>query len=188
MGNALELEGFIQLKQKFDDLFTDNPKMAAVIRKRIRYVLADARNAVAQSVQTNVPYDPHQAFRAVRRTVYKQIFGGSINILNNRHAGALTPIPVVHKLDLNPHQRGGNRMRPSARTIALQSYQGKDRGFILRFLNSGTPGRSNNGIRDVGAIEARNFFYGIATSQIEKAAETLSELIDQEIEKIFNDR
>ena len=169
MANVLELEGFVQMKETFDRILPENPQMATTIRKIIRDVLSDARNKVAQGVSGALPNDPHEAFRSVRRSVYKQVFGGNINILRNRRAGSLgSPLQVVRKLDQFPHQRGGNRMKMSSRTYVLQNYQGKDRGFILRFLNSGTADR-NNGVRDTGALEARDFFQGIAASEIEQA-------------------
>lgn len=189
MPNVLELEGFVETKQALDRMLLDDPKLVSKIRKDVRTVIDQARAKISASIPSAVPNDPHQDFRAVRRSVYKQIFGGQVNILQSKRAGALAPIVVTHKLDQNPHQRGGNRHKPSARTIALQSYQGKDRGFILRFLNSGTSARvTQYGNRAVGSIAARNFFVPTASQTMQQAAEQLSELIDQEIISNFENK
>lgn len=88
------------------------------------------------------------------------------------------------------------------------SYQGADRGFILRFLNSGTDMRTvdniNNhpirltsrpegkrtykgGIGNRGRIAARNWFENTSTQALNHAAEQFELLLDELIKKEFNE-
>ena len=76
-------------------------------------------------------------------------------------------------------------MPRSRRTEDLLTYMGADRGFILRFINSGTPGRSTNGIRYVGQIAGNNWFGPMAQRELEHAAEQFDKLLDALIAKEF---
>ena len=76
------------------------------------------------------------------------------------------------------------------------SYFGKDRGFVLRFLNAGTRVRYNGGRNGRteeqyntfiahhegrghrGAISARNWFGGASQHQLENAANNLDKMIN----------
>ena len=62
------------------------------------------------------------------------------------------------------------------------SYQGKDRGFILRFLNAGTAERSTR-FGNRGAISARNWFGSASQQELNMAADKLQVIID----RIIND-
>jgi hypothetical protein len=71
------------------------------------------------------------------------------------------------------------------------SYDALDRGFILRFLNSGTTDRqagsrggSLSGNR--GRIAPRNFFRGAGEQALVRATDNLANLIDTELEAILN--
>jgi hypothetical protein len=93
---------------------------------------------------------------------------------------------VVHKLETSVNSkgnhRGGNRIPRSRRTEDLLTYQGADRGFVLRFLNAGTEGRvSRIGFR--GAIAPRNFFATSSHKAMAQAAEQLDRLIEELIKK-----
>lgn len=76
-------------------------------------------------------------------------------------------------------------MPRSRRTEDLLTYMGADRGFILRFLNEGTPNRSTNGIRNVGQIAGNNWFGPMAQRELEHAAEQFDKLLDALIAKEF---
>ena len=84
------------------------------------------------------------------------------------------------------------------------SYQGKDRGFILRFLNQGTGDRAihqmgNRALRtggvsiiatkslggNRGSISARNWFGGASQKELENVAGHLQEIIDRVINDEF---
>jgi hypothetical protein len=66
------------------------------------------------------------------------------------------------------------------RTEQVMSYQGADRGFILRFLNAGTDQRQTR-FGNRGSISPRNFFANSSQPAMQKAAEQLSTLIDEMI-------
>ena len=81
-------------------------------------------------------------------------------------------------------------MKRSARTDSVDTYFGKDRAFILRFINSGTGMRragtrggtlSGNG----GSIAARNWFGSMAPHEMELAAENLSVVIEDELAEAY---
>ena len=82
-------------------------------------------------------------------------------------------------------------------------YEALDRGFILRWINDGTPGNRNirfvpNEKRRVdrwnhnpntgrrGNVEARHFFVSAGESALVKAADALANLIDTELDNILN--
>ena len=89
----------------------------------------------------------------------------------------------------------------SKRTQDLMSYEGADRGFILRFLNAGTEARYTGGRngrtreeRDTfilnhegrsfrGSIGARNWFGPRSHQELEKAAHNIQQIVD----RIVND-
>ena len=73
-------------------------------------------------------------------------------------------------------------MPRSRRTEDLLTYQGSERGFILRFLNAGTNGRESR-IGNRGSIAPRNFFAASSHTAMQKAAEQLDTLIQDLIKK-----
>lgn len=174
-------------------LFTLTKK---VIQQARTKVSGDIRGTVG-SGYPNSHGDPREAYRAVKHMIYKQILGGNISILNpKRRSGKMAPLPSSRR----------SKMR-SSRTKDLLSYYGSDRGFILRFLNSGTRDRvlantfNNSGLGDVmdrrnsrrrykggpynrGQIAPRNFFRSAGQKEMEWAAQQLAALIEQEIEKL----
>ena len=173
-------------------LSKDDP-MHQQLRTIIRKEIKAARSRVAKDVHASVSNDPRAAYRAVRHTVYKSVFGGTLNILSPRRAGARYQLQRTRKLDANPHQRGGNRRPRTQRTEALETYYGKDRGFVLRFLNSGTNTRHiaigvnarRGGNR--GSISGRGVFSTSALFQSQAAIEAISEAFEQEFEEVWNE-
>jgi hypothetical protein len=143
--------------------------------------------------------DPRSAYKAVRFAVYRKLFGGQVNILSPRNKGKGRLYEPPRKLQ--PKQRGGNRRTRGDRTTELMSYFGKDRGFVLRFLNAGTRVRYNGGRNGRteeqyntfiahhegrghrGAISARNWFGGASQQQLENAASNLDKMINEYKEK-----
>jgi hypothetical protein len=117
--------------------------------------------------------------------VYKQILGAQVNILSSRKRGAPTKYQRPRKLDENPHQRGGNRRPRSSETLRYQSYEGVDRGFILRFLNAGTVERETRfGSR--GALRARQWFGISSAFQMDAAASRIAEEIESLLQQEFH--
>ena len=188
----LEFDNAVVMRQKaaLESMLVSNPDTAANIRKLITQEIAKARAAISQSAKGAMASDPRQAYKAVRRSVYKSILGGQANIFNPRGGASSSgsSFAKARKLDNHPHQRGGNRRKRSARTDQVDGYVGKDRGFILRFVNSGIskPRQTRYGNR--GVIPARNWLATSGQRELEAAAERLSALIDKELVKMMNEK
>ena len=188
----LEFDNAVVMRQKaaLESMLVSNPDTAANIRKLISQEIAKARAAISQSAKGAMASDPRQAYKAVRRYVYKSILGGQVNIFNPRGGASSSGSSFVkaRKLDNHPHQRGGNRRKRSARTDQVDGYVGKDRGFILRFVNSGIskPRQTRYGNR--GVIAARNWLATSGQRELEAAAERLSALIDKELVKMMSEK
>ena len=157
-------------------LSKDDP-MHQQLRTIIRKEIKAARSRVSGDVHASVSNDPRAAYRAVRHTVYKSVFGGTLNILSPRRAGARYQLQRTRKLDANPHQRGGNRRPRTQRTEALETYYGKDRGFVLNARRSGNR----------GSISGRGVFSTSALFQSQAAIEAISEAFEQEFEEVWNE-
>lgn len=188
----LEFDNAVVMRQKaaLESMLVSNPDTAANIRKLISQEIAKARAAISQSAKGAMASDPRQAYKAVRRSVYKSILGGQVNIFNPRGGASSSgsSFTKARKLDNRPHQRGGNRRKRSARTDQVDGYVGKDRGFILRFVNSGIskPRQTRYGNR--GVIAARNWLATSGQKDLEAAAERLSALIDKELVKMMSEK
>ena len=188
----LEFDNAVVMRQKaaLESMLVSNPDTAANIRKLIIQEIAKARAAISQSAKGAMASDPQQAYKAVRRSVYKSILGGQVNIFNPRGGASSSgsSFAKARKLDNHPHQRGGNRRKRSARTDQVDGYVGKDRGFILRFVNSGfsKPRQTRYGNR--GVIPARNWLATSGQRELEAAAERLSAIIDKELVKMMNEK
>ena len=183
----VQIDGIVKQREELEKLLMSNPAMEKKVQGLIRKVLLEARKVVSNKAKSEIKADPRQAYKAVKSAVYRQILGGSVSILNKRRAGARLPVPPVvhqleHRVNSKGNHRGGNRMPRSRRTEDLLTYQGADRGFILRFLNAGTSDRESR-IGRRGAIAARGFFADSSHTAMQKAAEQLSTLIDELIKK-----
>lgn len=198
--DAFEIDGFVQQRKELEALLMSNPQMEKKVQGLIRKVLMQARKQIGEAAGHAMKEDPRQAYKAVKTAVYRQILGGNASIYRKKRAsksgGSYEP-----ERTLRPGQRGGNRKPRSGRTQQLQSYMGSDRGFILRFLEAGTPGNRNlrsfthdenrkvdkwnkhpnTGYR--GHIAPRNFFGTSSHQAMAKAAEQLTQLIDELIKK-----
>ena len=178
----------VRQKAALEAMLVSNPDTAAAMRKLISAEVSKARAAVAQAASGALKNDPREAWKAVRRSVYKSILGGQVNILNQKGAASgSNGYRPARKLDSNPHQRGGNRRKRSANTDRIDGYVGKDRGFILRFVNSGTAERQTRYGRR-GSITARNWFPNIGQRELEAAAERLAVAIDRELVRIMENK
>lgn len=179
-----------------------DPKMRKVIQQHIREALFAARRELMSDFPAENG-DPRQSRRSIRTTVYEKVLGGNINILTGKtaHGGGSYEPPRK----LTPGQRGGNRQKRSERTKQIMGYGPLDRGFILRFVNSGTKTRvigfrntqkSNRSKYEArvyrisrgdkertgnrGSIAARNWFMQSAESALGNAAQTIADLIEIE--------
>ena len=187
ISGAFEVDGIVRQKQELESLLMSNPAMEKKVQGLIRKVLLAARKEISTAASGKIKNDPRQAYKAVKTAVYRRILGGNVSILNKRKAGKRGPVPpVVHQLETRVNSkgnhRGGNRMPRSRRTEDLLTYQGADRGFILRFLNAGTSDRESR-IGNRGSISARNFFENSSQKAMEQAAAQLDTLIEDLIKK-----
>ena len=187
ISGAFEVDGIVRQKQELESLLMSNPQMEKKVQELIRKVLLAARKEISNAASGKIKNDPRQAYKAVKSAVYRRILGGNVSILSKRKAGKRGPVPpVVHQLETRVNSkgnhRGGNRMPRSRRTEDLLTYQGADRGFILRFLNAGTEGRESR-IGNRGSISARNFFENSSQKAMEQAAAQLDALIEDLIKK-----
>ena len=201
---GLEINDAVVLEQKqvLEKALSTNPKTQAALRKLIRRVIKEARKDTIENIHFKNG-DPHGARQSVRTAVYKKILGANINIYNSRKAHGATSYEAPRRL--RPGQRGGNRMPRGPITRRMLGYGPLDRGFILRWVNSGTgdryAGNGRNGKtqedKDAfvlrtggkgwrGAIAPRNFFRGAAEPTLVMAVDKLANLIDDELENILN--
>ena len=201
---SLEINDAVVLEQQqiLEQALSTNPKTQKALQKLIQQVIKEARVKVVASARGFMKRDPRHAAQAVRTSVYKKILGANINIYNSRKAHGQNNYEPPRKGTSDPIGRGGNRRARSFDTIRRMHYDALDRGFILRFVNSGVSERhiefkSNEG-RHVdkwnkhpntgnrGNISARNFFRGAAERALTQATDALSNLIDTELEAILN--
>ena len=188
-------------QQNLQAAMSTDPKMRKVIQKHIREALFAARREVMADFPAENG-DPRETRRAIRTSVYDKILGGNINILTGSKAHGGGGYEPPRKGLPN---RGGNRRLRSERTKQIMGYGPLDRGFILRFVNSGTNTRvigfrntqksnksryeaklrrinsgekSNTGNR--GSIAPRNWFMRSAESALGTAAQTIADMIEIE--------
>lgn len=199
---TIELKGLQEFEKKLSQLKTDNPGFEKRLRDAIRKVLGHARANLRKNAASGLDMnsDPRHAYKAVRFAVYKHIFGGQVNILQSRRAGA----PSGYKPDrtLDQSKRGGNRRRRQSRDLGI--YEGVDRGFVLRWLNGGMTKTNpreikftSNDKRHVdkwnkhpntgnrGAIRARNWFGNASLQELNHVAGEMQILIDKIIKEEF---
>lgn len=193
-------------QQNLQAAMSTDPKMRKVIQQHIREALFAARREVMADFPAENG-DPRQARRSIRTSVYDKIMGGNINILTGTKAhGAGSYMPPRKGLP----KRGGNRRLRSDRTNQIMSYGPLDRGFILRFVNSGTKQRVigfrntqkgnrerydrtvrrinrgfKSGTGNRGSIAPRNWFMTSAEHALGNAAQTIAELIEIEAAAIL---
>ena len=175
-----------QQSRAFGRLMATDKETRKRIQKIIREELKDAAKRLREDAKYEMKEDPRKAFRAVKSSVYRRILGGNVSILNPKRAGARYQLIRERKLDMNPYQRGGNRRPRSARTEQVDSYFGKDRAFILRFVSSGTAARKTR-YGNRGSIVARNWFQNMAPHEMDLAAGNLAAVIEEELAEAYKE-
>lgn len=179
---------------------TVDSELGKRLREHIFQELKRIRNDVAGGLKF-ANGDPRGTRGAVKRYVAGKYLGGVVSILDGKKSGSKNSYEAPRKL--RPGQRGGNRMLRSQRTDDMLHYGPDERGFILRFVNSGTIPRYANG-RNVsgrnmrnffklqeegdyyrGSIAARNFMDRLGSPAMQKAVDNLSKMIDEEFNKLF---
>lgn len=155
------------------------------IRKYLRQSLNQAKKEVQNAAKSALGNDPRKTYQGVKVGIYKKTLGGNISLYNQRSTGKVNSYEPI---------RGGrsgilrNREK-SKRTVAINSYYGRDRAFILRMHNQGTKPRlaftrtkSKNGkTANRGSLRALNFFESVADGAVKKAAESFSQKLEQAI-------
>jgi hypothetical protein len=184
----VEVIGSEVLANAIGSIMTTDPDMAGLIRKLIRKLLREARNRLSKDAKNYLDSDPRKAARAVKNSVYKQLFGGNLNILQKRAGTAGTKYELVRqrKVEMNPNMRGGNRRpRIDDGRNRLDYYFGADRGFVLRFIGSGTVQRMSR-FGNRGSIRQTDWFGHTAPWQMEQAASELATAIEEYVTQQTN--
>lgn len=181
---TIEITGLEERIKKFSEISTKNPMMQKRINEVIRQALAVVRKNLSNDARSGLDMksDPRSAYRAVRSAVYRKIFGGQVNILQNRRAGNMRYYEPQRTLQ--PGQRGGNRRKQSQRTREMMSYQGKDRSMVLRWLSDGTTERDTR-YGNRGSIAARNWFGPASQREMTNMAEKLDAMINDIVQGIM---
>ena len=183
MADAVQISGLVENQARFEHLLSTDPCFDTSVRTVIRRVLKEARGKISEDAKSYIQDDPRKAYRAVKHTVYKSLFGGNVSILSKRRAGP--KYDLIRQKKLQPGQVGGNRRPRVASRNRLDQYYGSDRGFILRFLTSGTVSRDTR-YGNRGAIRSTNMFSHIATWHMEEAARQVAEAINEYVNKVNN--
>lgn len=187
-GGHVQVYGVDANLEAFGRIMTNDPSMAAIFRKYIRNVLKEARKKLSQDAKNYMKSDPRKAAKAVRFSVYKTMFGGNLSILQKRKGSAGAKYELVrHRMvEENPKMRGGNRRpRVDDGRNRLDYYYGADRGYILRFIGSGTVSRTSR-FGNRGSIRQTNWFGHTAPWHMEDAAGEVAEAINEYVRKETN--
>lgn len=211
---VVSIENYDVNARKLEHLLTSDPDFAKAYRALIRKSLQAARRKISSDIKFSnaIKKDPRAAYKAVKTSVYKSIFGGNISILSRKKASN-TRTTYAPPRTLKAGQRGGNRRKITPRTLQVMSYYGIDRGFILRWLEEGTNERLINfkadgnrahihrGSRggDVskygvtvntgkrGSLKAKNVFSNHAGRELEIAVDEISDALVEYINSVEKD-
>jgi hypothetical protein len=182
---------------------TVDSEMGKRLRELIFQELKRVRNDIAGRLKF-ANGDPRGTRGAVKRYIASKYLGGVVRIMDGKASGNRNSYEAPRKL--RQGQRGGNRMIRSKRTDDILHYGPDERGFVLRFINSGTHPRYANGRNGKwnkqgnnstffklqeqgdyfrGSIAPRNFMSRLGTPAMQKAVENLSRMVDEEFDKLF---
>lgn len=183
MADVVQISGLVENQARFEHLLSTSPYFDTNVRAAVRKVLKEARGKISQDAKSYIQDDPRKAYRAVKHTVYKSLFGGNVSILSKRRAGA--KYDLIRQKKLQPGQVGGNRRPRIAANNRLDQYYGSDRGFILRFLSSGTTSRQTR-YGNRGSIRSTNMFSHIASWHMQEAATQVANAINEYVKQTAN--
>lgn len=178
---------FEQVNEALARLMVTHPDTKKRIKKLLQDEAKKVRQNISKDVHDNMPNDPRKAYAAVKRSLYRKVLGFNVSILNPKR-GSVKSMALWNpprKLDENPNQRGGNRRKRSSRTKEVDGYFGKNRAFVLRFVNSGTAGRETR-FGNRGAIRTRRIFETSASFQMEGTMNEISQMIEEIMNEEFN--
>lgn len=134
-------------------------------KKILRGAVKPIRKAVQDGARDALSNDPRKAVQGVKSTVYKAGMGANVSLYNPKRSNSSK---IVRASITRTGGTSGilRHRKRSHDTERIDSYWGKDRAFVLRFLNEGTDFRTayikNKSRRGLtanrGAISARGFF------------------------------
>ena len=127
---------------------------------------------------------PRQAYRAVRYSVYKQIFGGQMNILSPRTRGAGNYVRPASSTRISRHSEAATEQSAIREPSRLTAIRAKDRGFILRFINAGTVDRQTR-YGNRGYLRARDWFGRISAWHMNTAANDVVKMVEEMLNAEF---
>ena len=200
--STVVMEGAEQVTAALDRLRSYRLMGEKQLRKIISEHVRTIRRHISEQAGANMKTDTRKAKQAVRSMIYKSMIGFNVNLFGKRRGGKAGGSVMVQMAG-DHTGRGGNRRRRSPRTNAVDSYQGSDRDFILRWIETGTSDRRipftknerrkadrwnkspNTGNR--GKITARPFFDRAAqtaiTNEMASIREDIMTLINEVWEK-----
>lgn len=186
-GAPVQVFGIEANLEMMGKLMTQNAQMAAELRRVIRQVMKEARKKLSNDAKNFMKTDPRKAYRAVKYSVYKSMFGANLSILQKKRgtAGAKYTLVRQRKVEMNPHMRGGNRRPFINGRNRLEFYYGADRGYILRFMSSGTVNRTSR-YGNRGSIRKSDWFGHSAPWQMETAAKQVADAINEYVKQQTN--
>ena len=103
--DAITITGIEQYQEALRKMQTDNPATKKELQAIIQRAIREARKNIVKDAQDILENDPRNAYKAVRSSVYRSIFGGQVNIISSRRRGAPTKYQRPRKLDQDPHQQ-----------------------------------------------------------------------------------
>lgn len=201
--SEIKVEGIMETVASLEKMMTSDDGFRRRVQGAIRQILQDVRKGVSNSAREALGNDPRHSYKAVRTGVYRKILGGQVNILDGKGQDGSVSGRAGSSSKSVGRGRGGNRWGRSERTNKVDGYEGKKRGFILRFHNNGAgdsggrrihsytgkDGKSHslksgrNGNR--GSIRAKNWFGPASQRSMELASGRLQHLIDMIIQGEF---
>lgn len=181
----MDQRSFEEVSEALARLFITHPETKREMKKMLQQEAKKVRNRISKDVKNNIEDDPRKAYTAVKRSLYKQILGFNVSILNPKRVTRMNLYRKPRKLDENPRQRGGNRRTRSDRTKQLDAYFGSARAFVLRFYNSGTTARITR-FGNRGSMPSRRVFETSASFQMQGATDEISKMIEGIMKEEFN--
>ena len=153
------------------------------VRKMVRTEVAQARKQVMAAAKAALSNDPRRAYQGVKMVVYKDGNGAMLNIYDSKKK--------VKKMAVYRPKRGGKsgivrRRKVSDKTKQKRGYIGKDRAFILRYVNSGTDFRQAKTYQNAnrGRIKQKEFFGPAADAAMNAAGARLGAKVEKMIGEI----
>ena len=186
----IELKGADVIGERLEKMLMQDKMVKKQINFLVKKVMQAALKKTRAETRRKMKSDPRKAYQAVKMMVYKKIIGGNLNIFAPRKAGESKYADFHTKSRMTPGQRDGNRRKRSEDTIRMDTYMGKDRGFILRWMQRGTADRriqtSKQGeTGNRGRLKASLDFPGITERHLQTALDELTAALVRTFDEIW---